>query len=141
MSKVKLVLEVVEDLKSLANSIECLVCALEGNESVEKPKEKTKKKSMDQTAEIITSNDNGNVNNDEHHSKDLEIDESSKEKIESPGEYRPSLEEVREAMAEKSRDGHREALRAILTKYGVNNLTTLDSKFYADVLKEVGAIR
>ena len=53
----------------------------------------------------------------------------------------PTLEEVREAMAEKSKAGHREEMKSILLKYGAKKLTSLDEKYYAEVLKEVGEIK
>jgi len=52
----------------------------------------------------------------------------------------PTLE-VREAMAEKSKAGHREEMKSILLKYGAKKLTSLDEKYYAEVLKEVGEIK
>ncbi|MBV1817139.1 hypothetical protein HF847_00190 [Clostridium cochlearium] len=65
--------------------------------------------------------------------------ESSKE--EAPKPKQPTLEEVREAMAQKNREGHREEVKAVLLKYGAKKLTSLDEKHYADVLKEVGEIK
>lgn len=56
-------------------------------------------------------------------------------------EKQPTLEEVREAMAEKNREGYRESVKAILVKYGANKLTALDPKHYDEVLKEVGEIK
>lgn len=53
----------------------------------------------------------------------------------------PTLEEVREAMAEKSKAGHREEVKSILLKYGAKKLTSLDEKYYSEVLKEVGEIK
>jgi ElaB/YqjD/DUF883 family membrane-anchored ribosome-binding protein len=53
----------------------------------------------------------------------------------------PTLEEVRAAMAEKNREGHREEVKAILLKYGANKLTVLDPKHYIEVLKKVGEIK
>lgn len=53
----------------------------------------------------------------------------------------PTLEEVREAMAEKSKAGHREEVKAILLKYDAKKLTSLDEKHYSEVLKEVGEIK
>lgn len=52
-----------------------------------------------------------------------------------------TLEEVRAAMAEKNREGHREEVKAILLKYGADKLTALDPEHYAEVLKEVGGIK
>ncbi|WP_270474390.1 hypothetical protein [Clostridium cochlearium] len=65
--------------------------------------------------------------------------ESSKDEVPKPKQL--TLEEVREAMAQKNREGHREEVKAVLLKYGAKKLTSLDEKHYADVLKEVGEIK
>jgi len=49
----------------------------------------------------------------------------------------PTLEAVRAALAEKNQAGHREAVKAIIYKYGAKNLTALDPKHYSAVLQEV----
>jgi hypothetical protein len=127
MSKIKLALDVVSDLMSLAESIEMLARAMEANETNEENevakepvKEAKKKAKTIQVSEPA---------NDEQ-----EVEAVSEEK-------QPTLEEVRAAMADKSRDGHREAVKAILTKYGANNLSALDPKYYADALKESGELK
>jgi len=120
MSKIKLALDVVSDLKSLAESIETLVHAMESNEVANE--ESTKKKSKTK-AKV-----------EEPETKEPEVEEV-------PEEKQPTLEEVRAAMADKSRDGHREAVKAIITKYGANNLSSLDPKYYAFALKEVGELK
>ena len=125
MSKIKLALDVVSDLKSLAESIETLVHAMETNETVpgnEVKEEPTKKKSK------------AKAKVEESETKEPEVEEV-------PEEEQPTLEEVRAAMADKSRDGHREAVKAIITKYGANNLSSLDPKYYATALKEVGELK
>lgn len=119
MSKIKLALDVISDLKSLAESIEALVYAMELNESNEKPVKEAKIKSKKTQA--------SEPGNDEQ--------EAVSE------ENQTTLEEVRAAMADKSRDGHREAVKAILTKYGANNLSSLNPKHYAVVLKEAGELK
>jgi hypothetical protein len=126
MSKVKLALDVVSDLKSLAESIETLVHAMESNEPnlenevAKEPVKETKKRTKTKpTPEPV---------------KDEPEDQA-------PEEKQPTLEEVRAAMADKSRDGHREAVKAIITKYGANNLSSLDPKYYAAALKEVGELK
>jgi len=128
MSKIKLALDVVSDLKSLAESIETLVHAMESNEANEEP---TKKKLKAKTKA------------EEPETKEPEVEVAT---IEAPVEEVPeekpiTLEEVRSAMADKSRDGHREAVKAIITKYGANNLSSLDPKHYAAALKEVGELK
>jgi len=120
MSKIKLALDVVSDLKSLAESIETLVRAMESNGVADE--ETTKKKSK------------AKAKTDETGIKEPEVEEV-------PEEKQPTLEEVRAAMADKSRDGHREAVKAIITKYGANNLSSLDPKHYAAALKEVGELK
>lgn len=129
MSKIKLALDVVSDLKSLAESIETLVHAMESNEVANE--EPTKKKSK------------GKAKVEEPENNELEVGEATIEAPveEVPEEEQPTLEEVRAAMADKSRDGHREAVKAIITKYGANNLSSLDPKYYAAALKEVGELK
>ena len=122
MSKIKLALDVVSDLKSLAESIETLVHAMESNEGAPINEEPTKKKSK------------AKAKVEEPETKEPEVEEV-------PEEKQPTLEEVRAAMADKSRDGHREAVKAIITKYGANNLSSLDPKHYAAALKEVGELK
>lgn len=132
MSKIKLALEVVNDLKSLADSIETLVHAMESNgpdlddeAPVKETKKKSKPKAKEPEAEAPTE----------------EVAEEKAVEEKAPEENEPTLEEVRAAMADKSRDGHREAVKAIITKYGANNLSSLDPKHYAAALKEVGEIK
>ncbi|MGF7184745.1 outer membrane biosynthesis protein TonB [Desulfitispora alkaliphila] len=127
MSKIKLALEVVSDLKALADSIETLVHAMESNGpnlEDEDPVKETKKKSKPKAKEPEA---------------EAPIEEVAEEKA--VEEKEPTLEEVRAAMADKSRDGHREAVKAIITKYGANNLSSLDPKHYRAALKEVGEIK
>lgn len=127
MSKIKLALDVVSDLKSLAESIETLVNAMESNEPNLENEEPTKKKSK------------AKAKVEEPETKEPEVGEVPVE--EAPEEKPITLEEVRAAMADKSRDGHREAVKAIITKYGANNLSSLDPKQYAAALKEVGELK
>ena len=122
MSKIKLALDVVSDLKSLAESIETLVHAMEANEVANEANEEPTKKKSKAKAKV----------------EEPEVGEAS---VEEPEEKQPTLEEVRAAMADKSRDGHREAVKAIITKYGANNLSSLDPKYYAAALKEVGELK
>lgn len=77
----------------------------------------------------------------ESHQTEPEV-EGREEKVASQKKPKqPTIEEVRAAMAEKSKAGHREEVKAVILKYGANKLTSLDSKHYAEVLKEVGEIK
>jgi hypothetical protein len=51
-----------------------------------------------------------------------------------------TLEKVRSALADKSRNGHREAVQALLTKYGAERLSAVDPKHYADLLSDAEGI-
>ena len=137
MSKIKLALEVVSDLKSLADSIETLVHAMESNgpnledeAPVKETKKKSKPKEKEPEAEAPT----------EEVAEEKAVEEKAPEE-KAPEEKEPTLEEVRAAMADKSRDGHREAVKAIITKYGAGNLSSLEPKHYRAALKEVGEIK
>jgi len=48
---------------------------------------------------------------------------------------------VRALMAAKNREGHREAVKAILNKFGAQKLTALDPSYYKKVMQEVGDLK
>lgn len=50
------------------------------------------------------------------------------------------LEEVRAVLAEKSRSGKTTEVKALLTKFGVDKLSELDSSKYDELLKEAEVI-
>ena len=125
MSKIKLALDVVNDLRSLADSIETLAQAIGTNEPIDDATKTKQKKEKEPEAKALTE----------------EVAEGKASKEKAPEEKQPTLEEIRAAMADKSRDGHREAVKAIITKYGAGNLSALDPKYYAAALKEVGEIK
>lgn len=146
MSKIKLALDVVSDLKSLAESIETLVHAMESNETVPTNKVESTNEVMDEPVKETKKKSKAKVKKSEVNKAPTKVptEETPEEKAveeKAPEEKQPSLEEVRSAMADKSRDGHREAVKAIITKYGANNLSSLDPKHYAVALKEVGEIK
>ncbi len=58
----------------------------------------------------------------------------------SPEEKQPSFEEVRGLLADKSRQGFREAVKDILTRHGVTKLSELPKEKFAAVMKEAEAI-
>ena len=61
---------------------------------------------------------------------------------EKPKEIKKSvtLEEVRAILAEKSRAGKTAEVKGLLTKFGVNKLSELDSSKYDELLKETEGI-
>lgn len=119
MSRIKLALEVVENMRNLASSIEYLVQAMEGSETTIQAEEKEAPAKTSKKQEPI---------------KEQKIERPPKEDT-------PSLEDVRALMAEKNRDGHREGVKAIINKYGAQKLTALDPSHYKKVLEEVGELK
>ncbi|AOR22706.1 hypothetical protein [Clostridium taeniosporum] len=114
MNKIKIIQDIIDNLKGITGSLETLIKVL--NES---------------------------VNSEEVVQKENAVKESKAKanKEDSQEQKQPTLEEVRAAMAEKNREGHREEVKAIIVKHGANKLTALDSKCYSEVLKEVGEIK
>lgn len=113
MSRIKLALVVVNDLKALAESIEILVQVMESENEI------TIEGSKEKEVETIVA-------------KTVDIQPEVKQ---------PTLEEIRAVLADKNRDGHREAVKEIILKYGANKLTSLDPSHFAQVLKEVEEIK
>ena len=63
--------------------------------------------------------------------------ESAKADLRLKPEPKPlTLVEVREVLADKSRDGHTEHIRALLEKYGAPKLSEIDPSHYRDLLDE-----
>ena len=115
MSKVKTLLDVVEDIRSLAEHLKLVaedVCSLA--------------ESIKVVAEVISSNEQPKI-------AALTIKKSpppaAPEKV-------VTLEQVRAVLAEKSHDGLTAEVRALLEKYGAQKLSAVDPKDYAALLKD-----
>ena len=118
MSKIKLLLDVVSDLRSLADSLQAVADAVAqgGQEqpdqtTEEKLSQKPEKKSVAKKAELPA---------------------------ETPApETKPlTLEQVRAALAEKSRAGHTAEVKALLIKHGADKLSDIDPAEYPALLAE-----
>lgn len=104
MSKVKLLLDVINDIRSLADSLEVLANATESVDTAEKKtaaKLKPAKKDEEKTV---------------------------------------SLEDVRKVLAEKSRAGFTNEVKAIITAHGSDKLSDINPSEYPAVLKEAEVI-
>lgn len=101
MSKIKLLLDVVSDMRSLADSLQAVADVMAGNEPVETEEPTTTAKGPKPKKKEIT------------------------------------LEEVRAKLAEKSQAGLTAEVREIIKKYGGSKLSEVDSKHYANMLKDV----
>ena len=108
MSKIKLLLDVVSDLRSLADSVQAVADAVAQN-GQEQPAQKPEKK-------------------------------NAAKKVEPPvekAEPKPlTLEQVRAALAEKSRAGHTSEVKALLIKHGADKLSDIDPAEYPALLAE-----
>lgn len=107
MSRIKLLLDVIEDIRSLGDSLQILAEAMASDEPKEEPKKKFKSKS-ESKPETLTE----------------EICDVT-------------LETVRAVCAEKSRAGFTAEVKAIITKHGADKLSAVKLEDYAAVLAEV----
>ena len=112
MSKMKLLLDVVSDLRSLADSLQAVADAVaQGGQAQpdqtteEKPAQKPEKKNVAKQVE--------------------------------KAEPKPlTLEQVRAALAEKSRAGHTAEVKALLLKHGADKLSDIDPAEYPALLAD-----
>lgn len=107
MSRIKLLLDVIENVRSLGDSLQILADAIASDEPKEEPKKKSKSKS-----------------------------ESKPEPL-AEDKCDVTLETVRAVCAEKSRAGFTAEVKAIITKHGADKLSSVKSEEYAAVLAEV----
>lgn len=117
MSKIKLLLDVVSDLRSLADSLQAVADAMTQDELAEAMAGSTGKKSKkaDTKKADVKSEDNPAL---------------------MPEEKLLTLEEVRGVLAEKSRAGHTAEVRALLIKHGADKLSDIDPAKYPALLAD-----
>ena len=118
MGKVKLLLDVIEDMRSLADSLQAVADAMTQTEPADVPEENTGEKP-----------------------KKAGGKKSAKEAVETspppaPEEQPLTLEEVRMVLAEKSRAGHTAEVRALLVKHGAEKLSDIDPAKYPALLAD-----
>ena len=118
MSKIKLLLDVVSDLRSLADSLQAVAdAAVQGGpeqpdqnpeeKSAQKPEKKTAAKRAEPSTEAPA-----------------------------PDAKLLTLEEVRAVLAEKSRAGHTAEVKALLLKHGADKLSDIDPAEYPALLAD-----
>ena len=112
MSRIKLLLDVVSDLRSLADSLQAVADAVaQGGQ--EQPDQTTEKKPAQ------------------------EPEKKTAAKKEEKAEPKPlTLERVRAALAEKSRAGHTSEVKALLIKHGADKLSDIDPAEYPALLAD-----
>lgn len=113
MSKVKLLLDVIDDLKSLTSSLECLAQAMASGDTM--------------GSEPLTGN-----------KRSVELQTPQTE----PVKLKITHEQLRELAVKLSRSGKREEVKQLIGKYGVKNITTVADAdidaFYADLQQMEG---
>lgn len=110
MAKIQLLLAVVEDLRSLADSVQAVANAMmEGDTPAEQSQEQTTAAS----------------------------DKPEKPKKQAPT---ITLEQVRAVLVDKTHDGFTTDVQALLRKYGASKLSAIDPKNYAALLKDAEEI-
>ena len=106
MSKTKLLLEVIQDMRSLADSLETLCDAVMSNEPQPEP-----------------------------------VEESPEEEaVPKEAKLTFTFEEVRAALAKKSKNGKSADVRALINRYGATKLSDIKPEDYSDVMQEAEAM-
>ena len=106
MSRIKLLLNVVEDMRSLADSLQAVANALAQGETLE-------------------SADTPGANQ-------VKVPAPTPSPLPEP---KITLEEVRGFLGQKSREGYTDAVRGLLQQFGATRLSEVDPKDYAALMK------
>ncbi len=124
MGKVKLLLDVIGDLRSLADSLQTVADAVADSGVAEA--EMTTTKEPEET---------GKAGKTGKAAKNAAKKEAKAAKQE-PEEKPLTLEEVRAVLAEKSRSGHTDEVRELLARHGADKLSEIDPAEYPALLAE-----
>ena len=124
MGKVKLLLDVIGDLRSLVDSLQAVADAVADSGAAEA--EMTTTKEAEETGKA------GKAGKAAKNTAKKDAKPAKQEPEEKP----LTLEEVRAVLAEKSRSGHTEEVRALLNKHGADKLSEIDPAEYAALLAE-----
>ena len=124
MGKVKLLLDVIGDLRSLADSLQAVADAVADSDAA--GAEMTATKEPEET---------GKAGKTGKAAKNTAKKDAKAAKQE-PSEKPLTLEEVRAVLAEKSRSGHTEEVRELLAKHGADKLSEIDPAEYPALLAE-----
>ena len=122
MGKVKLLLDVIGDLRSLADSLQAVADAVADNGAAE--------------AELTTTKEPEKASRSGKAAAKNTAKKDTKAAKQEPEEKPLTLEEVRAVLAEKSRSGHTEEVRELLARHGVDKLSEIDPAEYPALLAE-----
>ena len=124
MGKVKLLIDVIGDLRSLADSLQAVADAVADSGAAEA--EMTTTKEPEETGKA------GKAGKPAENTAKKDVKSAKQEPEEKP----LTLEEVRAVLAEKSRSGHTEEVRALLNKHGADKLSEIAPAEYPALLAE-----
>ena len=124
MGKVKLLLDVIGDLRSLADSLQAVADAVADSGAAEA--EMTTTKEPEETGKAVRTGKAARNT----------AKKDTKTAKQEPEERPLTLEEVRAVLAEKSRSGHTEEVRELLAKHGADKLSEIDPAEYPALLAE-----
>ena len=148
MSRIKLLLDVVEDMRTLAESLQTLADAVAsdkdtpaagGSSGKGVPAAGDTGTAADQAAKADETEPAGAAqaeNSSTVEQKSGQIVEAAAVSPEEPEEKTPTLEEVRRVLAQKSRSGYTAQVREMLIRHGADRLSAIDPKEYAAMLAE-----
>ena len=122
MGKVKLLLDVIGDLRSLADSLQAVADAVEENGAVE--------------AELTTTKEPEKAGRSGKAAARNTAKKDTKAAKQEPEEKPLTLEEVRAVLAEKSRAGHTAEVKELLNKHGADKLSEIDPAEYPALLAD-----
>ena len=122
MGKVKLLLDVIGDLRSLADSLQAVADAVEDNGAAAELTATKEPEKAGKAGKGVAKN-----------TAKKDAKPAAKQE---PEEKPLTLEEVRAVLAEKSRSGHTEEVRELLAKHGADKLSEIDPAEYAALLAE-----
>lgn len=110
MSKTKILLNVVEDVRSLINCYQTLA------------------EDLQELCEVFSENENSVSTSDSGSNETSAEDKTNEPTI--------TLEEVRTVLAKLAQDGKQAELKALIGKFGAKRLSEVESKHYPAILKE-----
>ena len=122
MSKAKLVLKVIEDVKNLADN---LLVVIDGV--------RTLADSLHAVADVMLTDEKTTEPVKKVAAKEMAAIEEKKTESAEPT---LTLEQVRAVLADKSRKGHTAEVKELLIKYGANKLSDIDPKNYKALLAD-----
>lgn len=122
MSKAKLVLKVIDDVRNLADNLMVVIDGV-----------RTLADSLQAVADVMLADDQAAEPVKKVATKKTAAIEDKKAE---PEELNLTLEQVRAVLADKSRKGHTAEVKELLIKYGANKLSDIDPKNYKALLAD-----